>query len=305
MSASPQHKHHDYHLVDPSPWPLMGSLAAVTLFLGLVLTMHGKPMGGWVLSAGLVGVLTIMYVWWRDVVREGAHGDHTALVRHGLRLGMVLFLASEVMFFFAFFWAFFKASLVPVLIYQGDHLFDGAVEAVRGVWPPAGIKTFDAWDLPFINTLILLLSGCTVTWAHYALMHNHRKDVIRGLACTVFLGVLFTVLQATEYLHATFCMNGLFDGLMAKLGLQAHHAEALNCTVAANHIYPSSFFMATGFHGVHVIIGTTFLAICLVRATKGQFSPEGHLGFEFAAWYWHFVDVVWLFLFTFLYVWGA
>lgn len=299
------HKHHDYHLVDPSPWPLLGSIAAVTLFIGLVLTMHEKAHGAWVLLGGFFGVLGVMYGWWRDVVKEGMHGDHTKVVRHGLRLGMALFLLSEVMFFLAFFWAFFKASLSPALVFEGTHLFESAIDVVRGVWPPTGIKTFDAWDLPFINTLILLLSGCTVTWAHHALMHDNRKDVIRGLVCTVILGVLFTALQATEYLHATFCMNGLFDGFLAKLGIHGHHKEALNCTIAANHIYPSSFFMATGFHGAHVIIGTTFLTICLIRAAKGQLSPEGHLGFEFAAWYWHFVDVVWLFLFVFLYVWGA
>lgn len=304
MASEHSHKSHDYHLVDPSPWPLMGSISAVTMFIGLVMTMHEKPHAVWILLVGLAGVLSVMYLWWKDVVVEGKHGDHTKVVRRGLRLGMALFLVSEVMFFFAFFWAFFKSSLSPALLFQGDHIFDSAVEVVRGVWPPEGIKTFDAWDLPFLNTLILLLSGCTVTWAHHALVHENRRDVIRGLACTVALGVIFTLLQATEYLHATFCMNGLFDGFMAKLGFH-HHGEAPDCTVAASHIYPSSFFMATGFHGVHVMIGTTFLAVCLIRAIKGQFSPEGHLGFEFAAWYWHFVDVVWIFLFVFLYVWGA
>lgn len=296
-------KYHDYHLVNPSPWPLVGALAALTMFVGLVLTMHDKPFGGYVLLGGFLSVIAVMYVWWRDVVREGKHGDHTNPVRHGLRLGMVLFLVSEVMFFFAFFWGFFHASTDPVLVFDGEHIFDSAVEVARGVWPPQGIITFDPWDLPFINTLILLLSGCTVTWAHYALMHQNRRDLIRGLAITVALGILFTILQAAEYLHASFCMNGLFDAFMAKLGF-GHH-EVVACEVASNHVYPSSFFMATGFHGAHVIIGTSFLTVCLIRAIKGQFTPEGHLGFEFAAWYWHFVDVVWIFLFVFVYVWGA
>jgi cytochrome c oxidase subunit III len=305
MSVDHSQKHHDYHLVDPSPWPLAGALSAVTMFVGLVLTMHGKPHASWVLVAGFLGVLSVMFVWWRDVVGEGLQGGHHShVVRQGLRLGMALFLLSEVMFFFAFFWAFFKASVAPALVFEGNHIFDSAVAVISGTWPPSGIKTFDAWDLPFINTLILLLSGCTVTWAHHALIHDNRRDVIRGLACTVALGVIFTTLQAVEYLHATFCMNGLFDAFMAKLGLH-HQGAALDCSIGASHIYPSSFFMATGFHGAHVIIGTTFLAICLIRAAKGQFSPRGHLGFEFAAWYWHFVDVVWIFLFVFLYVLGA
>lgn len=297
-------KEHDYHLIDPSPWPLVGALSAMIMFVGLVLTMHDKPHGSTVLLGGLLAVLSVMYVWWRDVVKEGKNGDHTSVVRHGLRIGMALFLVSEVMFFFAFFWGFFKAALDPVLIFSGgEHVLDSGIEAVRGVWPPEGIKTFYAWDLPFINTLILLLSGCTVTWAHYALLNNNRRDVIKALAITVFLGVSFTLLQAVEYMHAEFCMSGLFDALMAKLGLITH--EVHHCEVNASHVYPSTFFMATGFHGAHVIIGTIFLTTCLVRAAKGQFSKTHHLGFEFAAWYWHFVDVIWIFLFVFVYVWGA
>ncbi len=301
--SSDHQQHHDYHLVDPSPWPLLGSLAAVTMFTGLVLTMHDKAPGPMVLIGGLLGVLAIMYVWWRDVVREGGQGHHNDTVRHGLRVGMALFLMSEVMFFFAFFWAFFKAALDPVLLFDGTHIFESGKELMTGVWPPAGIETFDAWDLPFINTLILLLSGCTVTWAHYALLHDNKKDVIRGLSWTVALGVLFTILQAVEYSHAAFCMNGLFDDFANSIGM--HVREGVSCEMAANHVYPSSFFMATGFHGVHVIIGTTFLFVCLMRAKRGQLTPKGHLGFEFAAWYWHFVDVIWIFLFVFIYVWGA
>jgi cytochrome c oxidase subunit 3 len=156
------------------------------------------------------------------------------------------------------------------------HIFDGA--AVLGVFPPAGVQTFDPWDLPLINTLILLLSGTTVTWAHYALLNNDRKGMVQGLACTVILGVLFTLCQAYEYSHAAF---GFKDG-----------------------VYSSNFYMATGFHGAHVLIGTIFLTVCWWRAVKGQFTADHHLGFEFAAWYWHFVDVVWLFLFVFVYVWG-
>jgi cytochrome c oxidase subunit III len=255
---------HPYHLVDPSPWPLVGALAGFVLAIGALLVMHEDSYI--VLFIGLAMVLGVMFAWWRDVVKEAHGGYHNPIVRIGLRYGMVMFIASEVMFFAAFFWAFFNASLFPQ-------------EATGGVWPPEGVVTFDAFDLPFLNTLVLLLSGCTVTWAHHALIHGDRKGLVQGLAYTVLLGVLFTGLQAYEYSHAAF---GFREG-----------------------IYSSTFYMATGFHGFHVIVGTIFLAVCLFRAIKGHFTPEHHVGFESAAWYWHFVDVVWLFLFTAVYWWGG
>ncbi len=265
---------HKYHLIDPSPWPIISSISALTLVVGALLFMKSIPLGGYVLITGALMVLASMYFWWKDVIKEGMYEKaHTEIVRHGLRLGMALFILSEVMFFFAFFWSFFKASLDPVAI------LDGAWPIQEGIWPPDGIKTFDAWNIPFTNTLILLLSGTTVTWAHYALLQNNREELIQGLAATVFLGFFFTAVQAYEYSHAAF---GFTDG-----------------------IYASNFYMATGFHGFHVLIGTIFLAVCLYRAVKNQFTKQGHLGFEFAAWYWHFVDVVWLFLFTFVYVLGS
>ena len=256
------HKH-PYHLVDPSPWPILGAISAGALAAGAVLFMHNE--GPWLMIVGFLFVLACMFVWWRDVVRESTI-YHNPIVQIGLRYGMVLFIASEVMFFAAFFWAFFSSSLFPK-------------EAIGGIWPPANVKVFDPFEVPFLNTLILLLSGTTVTWAHHALIHNNRRDLIRGLALTVALGVCFTSLQAWEYSHAPFKFT---DG-----------------------IYPSTFFMATGFHGFHVLIGTTFLAVCLIRAIKGQFKPDHHVGFEAAAWYWHFVDVVWLFLFICVYWWGG
>jgi cytochrome c oxidase subunit 3 len=258
------HKH-PYHLVDPSPWPIVGAGAAGGITGGAVWWMHGGPP--WVLILGVVGVLLIMFVWWRDVIREAVYGGyHNPVVQIGLRFGMALFIASEVMFFSAFFWAFFTASLFPT-------------EATGFVWPPKGIHPFNPFEIPFLNTLILLTSGTTVTWAHHALIEGDRKGLIQGLALTVVLGICFTSLQAYEYSHAAF---GFKEG-----------------------IYPSTFFMATGFHGAHVIIGTTFLAVCLFRAMAGQFKPEHHFGFEAAAWYWHFVDVVWLFLFICVYWWGG
>jgi cytochrome c oxidase subunit 3 len=268
MSTSHGGPKHPYHLVDPSPWPLIGAGLAGTMFGGAVMYMHGVMIGpiqgAWIMVAGFLGVIAIMAVWWRDVIREAVHeGHHTPVVQIGLRYGMALFIASEVMFFAAFFWAFFTSALFPV----------------GGVWPPKGIHPFNPWEIPFLNTLILLASGTTVTWAHHALLENDRKGLIRGLGLTVILGICFTSLQAWEYSHAAF---GFKEG-----------------------IYPSTFFMATGFHGFHVIIGTCFLAVNFFRARAGHFKPDHHFGFEAAAWYWHFVDVVWLFLFICIYWWGS
>jgi cytochrome c oxidase subunit 3 len=268
----PHHKQHDYHLVDPSPWPLLASFALLILTIGMVMFMHKHAIGKIIAPAGFLLVLYTMYVWWRDVIKEGkVDYAHTSVVRRGLSIGMALFILSEVMFFFAFFWSFFKASLFPEMI------LDGAWPVKEGMWPPAGIETFDPWDIPFTNTLILLLSGTTVTWAHHALLENNQKEVVQGLTITVILGIIFSCIQAFEYFHAPFKFT---DG-----------------------IYASNFYMATGFHGFHVLIGTIFLAVCLFRAKKGHFKDgNGHLGFEFAAWYWHFVDVVWLFLYIFVYL---
>jgi cytochrome c oxidase subunit III len=255
------HQKHPFHLVDPSPWPILSALSALVLAIGAVLAMHDK--GGEAFIVGVVMLIACMFFWWRDVVHEAnTPGVHTLEVRHGLRVGMVLFIASEVMFFVAFFWAYFHASLSPT-------------EATGGVWPPKGIKTFDPFHLPYFNTLLLLLSGTTVTWAHHALLEGNRKELLQGLGLTILLGLTFTTVQGIEYAHAAFALK---DG-----------------------IYPSTFFLATGFHGAHVIIGTTFLMVCWFRAYRGEFTPDHHVGFEAAAWYWHFVDVVWLFLFVSIY----
>jgi cytochrome c oxidase subunit 3 len=278
MAQSAEIKH-DYHLVDPSPWPLIGSLSAFVMMCGLVFTMKGLPVfglkiGPYVLGAGLLGILYVMMSWWTDVIREaGPEHHHTRVVQLSHRYGMIMFIASEVMFFVAWFWAYFDAALYP-----NDPIQYARSELVAA-WPPKGIETFDPWHLPLLNTLILLTSGTTVTWAHHALIEGDRKGVLQGLALTVALGILFSLCQALEYSHAAFGFSG--------------------------HIYGATFFMATGFHGFHVIIGTIFLAVCWLRAYKNQFTPTQHLGFEFAAWYWHFVDVVWLFLFAAIYVWGS
>lgn len=266
-------KNHDYHILTPSLWPLFGAIAAFVMLFGAVLWMspqidNNQP---WVFFAGLAGVFYTMFGWWSETVAENQAGDHTPVVRIGLRYGYIMFIMSEVMFFSAWFWSFFKHALYPM----------GPMSPIEdSVWPPAGIETFDPWHLPLINTLILLCSGAAATWAHHALVHgNHREDMKKGLALAVFLGVFFTIVQAYEYSHAAFGFSG--------------------------NIYGANFFMLTGFHGFHVLIGTIFLFVCLMRTYRGHFTPENHIGMEAAAWYWHFVDVVWLFLFAVIYVWGS
>jgi cytochrome c oxidase subunit III len=256
---------HPYHLVDPSPLPILGTISAGLVAFGLIMFMH--DVTPWVLPLGFLAVLYTMYIWWRQVVKEATFEKaHTGVVQLGLRYGMALFISSEVMFFFAWFWAFFNAAIYPT-------------EQMGGTWPPEGVEVFNPFAVPLINTIILLSSGVTVTWAHHGLRKGDKKTLINGLWLTVILGALFTTLQAYEYMNAPFEFTG--------------------------GIFGTTFFMATGFHGAHVIIGTIFLAVCLVRAYKDHFTPEHHFGFEAAAWYWHFVDVVWLFLFTFIYWWTS
>ncbi|MGE3769748.1 MAG: cytochrome c oxidase subunit 3 [Bdellovibrionales bacterium] len=263
---------HPYHMVNPSIWPLVGAFAAGLLAISAVLMMHkvewsGLKFGMTEVYIGLAAVIAVMWFWWRDIIKEAVvERVHTAFAKKGLRYGMALFITSEVMFFFAFFWAFFSSALFPV-------------ESIGGVWPPPGQKVIDPFDLPFMMTIILLLSGTTCTWAHHAILENKMKEAGKALAYTIALGVLFTGFQAYEYVHAPF---NFVDG-----------------------IYASTFFMATGFHGFHVLIGTIFLIVCYFRTIKGHFTPDSHFGFEAAAWYWHFVDVVWLFLFVSIYWWGG
>ena len=262
MAETHTDQNHPYHMVEPSPWPVLGAASALVLATGAILFMHDA--GPWVMLAGVAALLYVMFRWWADVIAEAEDEvTHNAIVRIGLRYGMALFILSEVMFFFGFFWAFFNASLFPA----------------GGVWPPKGVEVFDPFDLPLLNTFILLSSGVSVTWAHHALIEDNRRDLVRGLALTIALGLTFTAIQAYEYSHAGF---GFREG-----------------------IYPTTFYMATGFHGFHVIIGSIFLTVCLVRAMKGHFKPDHHVGFEAATWYWHFVDVVWLFLFFSIYWWGS
>ena len=279
-------KNHDYHIIDPSPWPFIGSAGALIMAIGGIaymrsldggegISMLGIDMSGpWLFLIGLLVVLYTMYGWWADTIKESHAGDHTPVVSMHLRYGMIMFIASEVMFFVAWFWAFFDAALYP-----GEAVQFARVEHTGGVWPPADIKVLDPLHLPLFNTVTLLLSGTTVTWAHHALLNGDRDGLKWGLILTIVLGIIFSAVQILEYAEAPFAFS--------------------------ESIYGATFFMATGFHGFHVLVGTIFLAVCLGRVLKGHLKPEKHFGFEAAAWYWHFVDVVWLFLFFAVYIWAS
>nr|APX40322.1 cytochrome c oxidase subunit 3 [Altica ericeti] len=258
------HKNHPYHLVDISPWPILGAISAMTTMMGLIQWFH--LYNNTLLMVSLLTTSLIMFQWWRDITRESTYqGLHTLLVTNGMRWGMILFITSEILFFFSFFWGFFHSSLSPSI-------------EIGLQWPPKGIITFNPSEIPLLNTLILLTSGLTVTWAHHSLMENNYNQSLQSLILTVLLGIYFSILQGYEYLEAPFSI--------------------------ADSVYGSSFFMATGFHGLHVLIGSTFLGVCLIRHFFNHFSYWHHFGFEAAAWYWHFVDVVWLFLYISIYWWG-
>nr|BBD52734.1 cytochrome oxidase subunit 3 [Callopistes maculatus] len=259
------HQAHSYHMVNPSPWPLTGATAAFALTGGLVMWFHHNKQ--LLLQMGLALLLLTMFQWWRDIVREGTYqGHHTPTVQKGLRYGMILFITSEVFFFLGFFWAFYHSSLAPT-------------PELGGQWPPNGIFPLNPMEVPLLNTAVLLASGITVTWAHHAIMSGKQKEATQALTLTIILGMYFTLLQAMEYYEAPFTI--------------------------ADSVYGTTFFVATGFHGLHVIIGSSFLLVCLIRQTKHHFTTQHHFGFEAAAWYWHFVDVVWLFLYISIYWWGS
>lgn len=255
---------HPYHLVDFSPWPLTGAIGTITLVTGIVKWFHNFNIN--LLILGYIIIILTIYQWWRDISREGTfQGKHTTFVTIGLRWGIILFIISEIFFFISFFWAFFHRSLSPNI-------------EIGAQWPPSNIITFNPFQIPLLNTIILITSGLTVTWAHHALIENNFTQTKHSLLLTIILGIYFTILQAYEYYEAPFSI--------------------------ADSIYGSTFFIATGFHGLHVIIGTIFLFTCFIRHLLNHFSNKHHFGFEAAAWYWHFVDVVWLFLYISIYWWG-
>ncbi|PHR94440.1 MAG: cytochrome c oxidase subunit 3 [Robiginitomaculum sp.] len=307
---------HDYHLLPPSPWPFLAGLACTVWGVGMVaffaglyprnaadpnglmefLFSRGMDMfgaekvsnGGWIfLALGCIFATIVMIGWWRDVAKEGNTGDHTPVVQIGLRYGMIMFIMQEVMFFVGWFWMFFEFVLFRKerANWNPDVLEGASAYADSYGLNAAGnqFSTIGAWNLPLLNTLVLLLSGTTVTWAHHALIKNDRKSASTGLVLTFLLGFIFIFLQGLEY-------------------KEAFHERLANGFWLDSNIYGSTFFLATGFHGLHVLIGAIFLFSIWLRLIKGSMTPKQHFGFEAAAWYWHFVDVVWLFLFTFVYV---
>lgn len=257
-------QNHPYHLVNHRPWPLTGALGALFLTLGIVEWFHFSI--NTLIYTGIFTLSLTIIQWWRDVIRERTfQGNHSFKVSLGIRWGIILFITSEVLFFISFFWAFFHSTLAPN-IELGIN------------WPPQGISPLNPIQIPLLNTLILLSSGATITWAHHALLKNNFSQTNLGLLITIILGIYFTILQGFEYTQTPFSI--------------------------ADSVYGSRFFIATGFHGLHVIIGTSFLLVIIIRQIKPHFSSRHHFGFEAAAWYWHFVDVVWLFLYISIYWWG-
>nr|ASY98163.1 cytochrome c oxidase subunit III [Deroplatys desiccata]AVE15457.1 cytochrome c oxidase subunit III [Deroplatys desiccata] len=259
------HVNHPYHLVSYSPWPIISASAIMISMLGSIKFFYEFNEN--LMFLGMLILICSIIQWWRDVVRESTYqGCHTKKVLTGLRWGMILFIISEVLFFVSFFWTFYHSSLTPTI-------------DLGSLWPPLGIYPFNALQIPLLNTTVLLASGISITWSHHSLLENNSNQAIQGLMCTIILGIYFTMLQLYEYYEAPFTIS--------------------------DSVFGSIFFVATGFHGCHVIIGTTFLAVCLYRMIFMHFTSNHHFGFEAAAWYWHFVDVVWLFLYISVYWWGG
>nr|AZL93327.1 cytochrome c oxidase subunit 3 [Megalodontes quinquecinctus] len=257
-------QNHPFHLVNPSPWPITSSSGLMIMLMGMIMWFHYSNL--YLIFIGKIIILLSMYQWWRDVIRESTYqGNHTMIVTNGLRMGMILFIISEVFFFISFFWTYFHMSLSPDI-------------SIGIQWPPKGILPFNPFKIPLLNTIILISSGISVTWAHHSILNNNYINFTNAMNMTIFLGMIFTLLQLFEYYEAPFSIS--------------------------DSVYGSIFFLTTGFHGIHVIIGTTFLLICLIRHKYFHFSNHHHFGFEASAWYWHFVDIVWLFLYISIYWWG-
>nr|YP_010582875.1 cytochrome c oxidase subunit III [Uzeldikra longiprocessa]UGN61295.1 cytochrome c oxidase subunit III [Uzeldikra longiprocessa] len=255
---------HPFHLVDKSPWPLTGSLGLMTMLSGMVMWFHKLNFN--LMIIGIMITIMTSIQWWRDVIRESTfQGLHTIKVISSMKMGMILFILSEVLFFTSFFWSYFHSSIAPSM-------------EIGMMWPPKGIIPFNPINIPMLNTMILLSSGVTITWTHNSLIMKNYNQMIQSMIMTIMLGLYFSLLQLYEYIESPFCIS--------------------------DSVYGATFFMATGFHGLHVIIGTIFILVSSMRIMKLHFSSEHHVGFEASAWYWHFVDVVWLFLYISIYWWG-
>ena len=258
---------HCFHLVNISPWPFFIGFASLFIAVGFIFYLHFYVLSSFIFCFSIFILIFISFLWWKDIIIESTfQGNHTKKVQTGLRFGILLFIISEFMFFFAFFWAFFSTGLTPS-------------EFLGSFWPPPGIFVLNAWQIPFLNTCFLLLSGCSCTWVHNSILFGKRMEALLSLFLTIFLGLIFTLFQIFEYFESSFCFS--------------------------DSVYGSIFFLATGFHGFHVLIGTNFLLACFIRLYCHHFTTEHHFGFESAAWYWHFVDCIWLFLFVAIYFWGS
>lgn len=282
----------EYYIPDPSPWPLVGMVSLLVTLFGAALTMNGVGIGKYVVVAGLLMFFYLLYGWFRDVITENLNGRYNKQVDRSFRMGMLWFIASEVFFFMSFFGALFYIRMIALPWLGGEGYLGASDEFLYGgtfdaTWPSSGpaqmggeFTPMSPWGLPAINTLLLLTSGATITWAHWGLKVENQKQLVWGLAATIFLGLLFVMLQAFEYYHA-------------------YHE--LNLTLGSGG-YGSTFYMLTGFHGFHVTMGAIMLMAILGRAMSSHFSAHNHFAFEAVAWYWHFVDVVWLGLFIFVYM---
>jgi len=258
---------HPFHLVSPSPWPIYTSLALLSLATSSALSMHNYYNGYIINIISLIAVIFSMSFWFRDIIAEGTYlGNHTMAVQKGLNLGIILFIVSEALFFLAIFWAFFHSALTPTV-------------ELGAQWPPIGINPVNPFELPLLNTVILLSSAATITYAHHSLIFGERIGALYGSIVTGALAGIFTVFQAIEYNVSSFTIS---DGA-----------------------FGSSFFFGTGFHGFHVIIGTVFLLVALWRIYEYQLTDHHHVGFEGGIGYWHFVDIVWLLLYISVYYWGS
>lgn len=258
---------HPYHIINSSPWPFFISFGLFFFTFGLSMFFHNYKNSIILILLGMLLILFTFYNWFRDIIRESLfEGEHTLKIQKGLKNGMFLFIFSEILFFICFFLAFFNSSLVPTI-------------EIGSLWPPLGIKNINNWNIPLLNTIILLTSGATITWAHYSIINNNRKNIIFGLILTIILAFFFLFIQLFEYIENSFSIS--------------------------DSIYGTTFFLLTGFHGFHVIIGLLFILITLFRLINYHFTKKHHFGFEAMIWYWHFVDVIWLFLFIIVYWWGG
>jgi cytochrome c oxidase subunit 3 len=260
---------HSFHIIDPSPWPILVSVSLFNLLMGFILWVNKYVIASDIILTSLLFLIIVVTCWFEDIISEATYeGKHSEPVQQGLKLGMILFIVSEIMFFFGFFWAYFHFALSPSI-------------EIGCFWPPFGIQVFDCLHVPLYNTFVLLLSGVSVTWCHHNIVSNKSDLDVNweGLIWTIVLAIHFTYYQVVEYNEAGFNIS--------------------------DSVYGSIFFMATGFHGFHVILGTCFLLVCFLRLSQGHFGIRHHLGLEFAIWYWHFVDVVWLFLYVCVYWWTS